>query len=1094
MSENGTALSAIGSGRAIASSGANIVIATPANITAGFNLAGVTIAATLGGDVPIVTQGFVPPTVFSLGAGIACAVGVDVNGTPVRVTDATCVSGRHQLGWVDTGGTVYVSPQKRPWFSIEDYGAKGDGSTDDLPAFIAAMHAATTDPTSSNPNNHRGGMVYVPALTAPNSYFLNGDLIVDRPVSFIAGDSVSLASHGVRLKFAPGKGIIGQAGDSPTANTSNGTGSFMRWDGFEIDCSDVPNVALHRPGHVYNVGDKVRCWYDQHMYFECIAAGITAAESGVTTWGASQRYPLGIIVKPIIDPTTTIASESNEFDLSKVTTINVADTTGFSSKGYIFVTTATGSWIINYTGLTGTSFTGCSLTRGGGGAMSTGGEVIQIYRFILDSGPGTTGGVEPLWGTAPETNFSSGHVVIDGQGNHWKNLGPVPTEPSLFESINGALNYEHPWTQGGSVWYGSRWSIPGHPDKVAVADGVDFGSPGVRTPGGTQPSWNPIVGATTTETVNDGTGQSGGSVISYTTYNTNNAGTIQDGTVWWSGRIASGFLVRAGARIENCYVVGAHNFGITFYGTNLPVDYSGADSGLCSTTSISDSGGGLWYAHGESQANLAQLVNHYGRRGNPYTQMHFNAHSFHDGGALGNTFVQCQAQNDPTVANQISGDPRGFLYDYLINGVSSNTSFGGTNHSALIGCYSEGGKVLIGGNGIVVGGTIGITQFGSTAPSLEPLGGINITDVRLLSTVTDRIVKASMNAPISDTATGLYGWTDTAEGSYQVTGWMTNNPTTGWWGLSYADQLAGLAFSGNQAGDHLGVPQLHFGYYRGLNRNFEFGDTDQNEVNIRAGLRNVGDVVWRPDSATPGGTALDVVTTAGYEATPWRARSQQVSGIAPPDPDARVPTLVRPRNVTNTKRFLCVISGSTVETEPNWNASVRCWGDEFTETSGTVRWRYVGDAPAYAVVRLHTATTQYVTQAESIWTPVGHVRGYAKGYALQTTDNSVGVAASYPLPSNTTAGIDVVVRAYETSGTGTPDGATFTLQGAWLRVAGAPQQIQAPVVSVSNPNATGTAWTAVLALNSNSVEVHVTGDTGKTIQWACFLQSREAFA
>lgn len=69
---------------------------------------------------------------------------------------------------------------------------------------------------------------------------------------------------------------------------------------------------------------------------------------------------------------TSIAVASNGQSLPQ-SVINVASTAGFSPDGgQILVTTASGIQKVNYTGLTATSFTGCT---GGVGAMTTGGLV-----------------------------------------------------------------------------------------------------------------------------------------------------------------------------------------------------------------------------------------------------------------------------------------------------------------------------------------------------------------------------------------------------------------------------------------------------------------------------------------------------------------------------------------------------------------------------------------------------------------------------------------------------------------------------------------------------------------------------------------------
>lgn len=68
---------------------------------------------------------------------------------------------------------------------------------------------------------------------------------------------------------------------------------------------------------------------------------------------------------------TTIAAASNNVSLPTAT-INVASTTGFPSGGFLNVQTTEGTQLVLYTGITATTFTGCTLGRG---SMQTGGAI-----------------------------------------------------------------------------------------------------------------------------------------------------------------------------------------------------------------------------------------------------------------------------------------------------------------------------------------------------------------------------------------------------------------------------------------------------------------------------------------------------------------------------------------------------------------------------------------------------------------------------------------------------------------------------------------------------------------------------------------------
>lgn len=78
---------------------------------------------------------------------------------------------------------------------------------------------------------------------------------------------------------------------------------------------------------------------------------------------------------------TLIASGSNGASLPQAT-INVVSTATFPTSGTIYVYTNQGTQTVTYTGVTATSFTGCS---GGGGTMSTGNNVTGASLMTLGS-------------------------------------------------------------------------------------------------------------------------------------------------------------------------------------------------------------------------------------------------------------------------------------------------------------------------------------------------------------------------------------------------------------------------------------------------------------------------------------------------------------------------------------------------------------------------------------------------------------------------------------------------------------------------------------------------------------------------------------
>lgn len=109
--------------------------------------------------------------------------------------------------------------------------------------------------------------------------------------------------------------------------------------------------------------------------------------------------------------TTTIAAGSNGVALP-TGTINVASTTGFPASGTLLVTTSLNTRLVSYTGVTGTSFTGC---LGGSGTMSTGGLVINVTTTAQDllrlSGT-TNGGALVIQAIGCASNATNNSVVF----------------------------------------------------------------------------------------------------------------------------------------------------------------------------------------------------------------------------------------------------------------------------------------------------------------------------------------------------------------------------------------------------------------------------------------------------------------------------------------------------------------------------------------------------------------------------------------------------------------------------------------------------------------------------------------------------------
>lgn len=135
--------------------------------------------------------GVVDPSIAQLGAGIACAVGVDASGNPVRATDAACVSAPNWLGDCDEEGTITLKPRSASFVSPEDYGAKGNGIDDDSAALAAAISSVSSD--INDPYTAPGGEVRL----APGAIYL-----CSAPLVWDTRGNVAVRGHHSRILCA----------------------------------------------------------------------------------------------------------------------------------------------------------------------------------------------------------------------------------------------------------------------------------------------------------------------------------------------------------------------------------------------------------------------------------------------------------------------------------------------------------------------------------------------------------------------------------------------------------------------------------------------------------------------------------------------------------------------------------------------------------------------------------------------------------------------------------------------------------------------------------------------------------------------------
>src|ERR1700722_1381370 len=136
--------------------------------------------------------------------------------------------------------------------------------------------------------------------------------------------------------------------------------------------------------------------------------GVSASTTGESGFYSGQDRP-DIVIRqlPLLLPSTTIAVGSNNQGLPQ-STINVASTSGFNPAGGTFTvvfqpSTNPNAAAINYTGLTSTSFTGC--TTQSTGTLASGQQIWGIALWFNQQGYG---------GQAPQA-FSNQTLLTTGQ-------------------------------------------------------------------------------------------------------------------------------------------------------------------------------------------------------------------------------------------------------------------------------------------------------------------------------------------------------------------------------------------------------------------------------------------------------------------------------------------------------------------------------------------------------------------------------------------------------------------------------------------------------------------------------------------------------
>jgi Pectate lyase superfamily protein len=162
--------------------------------------------------------------------------------------------------------------------TVRTFGAKGDGTTDDLSAFAAAI--ATMSSVATTPT---GSILYVP----PGTYYLSGNLHVSRPIVLSGSGGSSI------LSFAAGKGIIVDYSGPTTGTTApdGGTGAGSVIEKLSVSCLGLSlSPWAANTAYVSSPAALLQTPAEFRWYYACVGAGTSGASRPVVRFLASDVH------------------------------------------------------------------------------------------------------------------------------------------------------------------------------------------------------------------------------------------------------------------------------------------------------------------------------------------------------------------------------------------------------------------------------------------------------------------------------------------------------------------------------------------------------------------------------------------------------------------------------------------------------------------------------------------------------------------------------------------------------------------------------------------------------------------------------------
>lgn len=348
---------------------------------------------------------------------------VDSDGNPVDLGAASVTGASVEAaGAVMTSGDQSVDGVKEflsdPLIPDEDYGASWDAVLE--PPTKSALYAKvqsivgrvtfsnadyTVDPTDAY-------VAQVGTLSAPRTVTLPAANAVPAGHLLTIADESNTASASNYIAITrAGSDTIVDPGNLNTTKSYTTLGSVTTFikgpDSRQLRSDGTSKWTVVEAGT-----RRPYCWW-QHDKDLAVPTGVwtpipwNACYPSSVSGSATGADEFGI-TPDLQDANTTIAVASNGAVLPQAT-INVADTTGFASAGYLVITGPPGSGddtIVSYTGVTATTFTGCnSAYRGGGVGISSG--TLATGQVVRQANVEWTYPTGYLWNAIVEVAFDS---------------------------------------------------------------------------------------------------------------------------------------------------------------------------------------------------------------------------------------------------------------------------------------------------------------------------------------------------------------------------------------------------------------------------------------------------------------------------------------------------------------------------------------------------------------------------------------------------------------------------------------------------------------------------------------------------------------